>query len=169
MRIKLNEGYKKLEVGNGQLLVISGVNYDEQKDRMRVTFKDRHGGSSSEFYNLFTKKKVKGKKGLQKVPNEGALTAFSTMSKHAVNDWERKDVDSEELVGCYVVADVGYDNVKVTDDNGEETGEIRQYLHIRNFEATDRTFDEDGAEDEECEDDDLDEDLEDEENDDPFD
>lgn len=166
-RIKLNEGFKELEVGNGQLLVISGVSYDDQKDRMRVTFKDRNGGSSSEFYNLFTKEKVRGKKGLQRVPNEGALTAFSTMAKHALNDWDREDIDPEELVGRYVIANVTYDDVKVKDENGEETGQVKQYLHVRNFKATDRTFEEDDEiEDDE---DDFDEDLEDDEDDDAFD
>lgn len=166
MKVTLNDGFKDLKTGNGQLLVIKAVSYDEKKCRMRVTFGDAEGGSSSEFYNLYTKKRVKGKKGLQTVPNEGALTAFSTMAKHALGDWNRTDIDPEELVGCYVLANVNYDDVKVKDDNGEETGEVKQYLHIRNFKETDRTFDDDDEVNDDDVEEDDDEDLDDDDEDD---
>ena len=143
MNIALNEGYKELRPGDAQLLRVKAVSYDEDKGRMRVTFADAEGGASSEFYNLFTKRRVKGQRGLQTVPNDGALTAFSTMAKHALGDWSREEVDPDELVGCYLVANVRYDRVK-----NEETGEVREYLHVRGFQEADgRTFDDEAFDD----------------------
>ena len=139
-KIGLSEGFRRLEEGTAQLLEIVDVKYDEKYNKAAVTFQDAAGGTQTETYMMGApgKKQSRGQKVAQDM--------FSTMAKHAMHDWTIDDIDPEELIGLTVVADVSKDK-----SVNEDTGEIRYYIHVRNFkeapvEAGDAEGDDDGEE-----------------------
>lgn len=140
-KIGLIQGFRNLEVGKEQTLLIKRVSYDEKFMKCKVTFADDQDRALTESFNFKGKKKG--------TYNEVALGIFSTIAKCATHDFTDRDIDPEEIEGLYIVADV-FEQV-VTNDEGEETG---RYLHVRNF----KEF-EDDAVDEDDEDGDDEEDL----------
>lgn len=130
-RIELSEGFKKLNEGASQLLTIESVNYDPKFGKAQVVFVDADGGSQAENYMM-------GRPGAK--PTRGQQVAqaiFSTMAKCALHDWSIEDIDTDDLVGQQVVADVTRDA-----SVNEDTGETRYYTHVRNFKEADSEDDE---------------------------
>jgi len=145
-KIGLIQGFRNLEVGKEQTLLIKRVSYDEKFMKCKVTFADDQDRAPTETYSFKGKKKG--------TYNEVALGIFSTIAKCATHDFTDRDIDPEEIEGLYIVADV-WEKV-VTNDEGEETG---RYLHVRNFKEADVEPDEDDEEDDSEEDSDEDDDL----------
>lgn len=137
-KIGLTQGFRNLEVGTEQLLLIKKVSYEEKYMKCKVTLADDEGRALTETYSFKGKKKG--------TFNEVALGIFSTIAKCATHDFADREIDPEEIEGLYIVADV-YEQV-VKNEEGEETG---RYLHVRNFKEADA--DDGGAEDDIDEDD----------------
>lgn len=135
-KIGLIQGFRNLEVGKEQTLLIKRVSYDEKFMKCKVTFADDQDRALTETYNF------KGKK--KDTFNEVALSIFSTIAKCATHDFTDRDIDPEEIEGLRIVADV-WEQV-VTNEDGEETG---RYLHVKNF----KEVEDDDAEDDADEDD----------------
>lgn len=133
--IMLTQGFRNLEVGKEQTLLIKKVSYDEKFMRIKMTFTDDQDRALTENFNL------KGAKKGQL--NEVALGIFSTIAKCATHDFDDRPLDPEELEGLYIVADVIEQVVK--NDEGEETG---RYLHLRNYKEAEVDDDEDDEDDE---------------------
>lgn len=134
-KIGLIQGFRNLEVGTEQTLLIKKVSYEEKYMKCKVTFADDEGRALTETYSFKGKKKG--------TYNEVALGIFSAVVKCATHDFTDRDIDPEEIEGLYIVADV-WEQV-VENDEGEETG---RYLHIRNFkEAADEEEDIEDKED----------------------
>jgi len=137
MTIELNEGFSSLKLGKHQLVRIKKVSHDMTKGIVAVTFEDKRGATLRENYKL----KKKGKKG-ELVTNDGALSAFSTMAKHALGDWRTKSIEPKDLKGCYLYGDV------ILDEWDDDDGKHYAYKHVRNFEEADGdTFDVEGDDD----------------------
>lgn len=58
--------------------------------------------------------------------NEGAQRAFSFFAKTALNNFNLEAIDPEDLVGCYITADVEHE---VSDTINENTG--KPYVNVR--------------------------------------
>lgn len=124
-RLGLSEGYRNLQEGPSQRMTITDVNYEEKFGKATVRFEDESHGSGFESYKM----------GSPRLPDEkvsrgnrGARNAFATLAKCALGDWELEDIDTDDLVGRTVIADV----VK-TPSKDDETGEVKYYTHLRNF------------------------------------
>ena len=130
-KIGLSKGFRRLQEGPGQILVIADISYDDKYGKAQVTFEDERGGSQVETYTMGApgKKQTRG--------NKVAADICAAMAKHALHDWEAEEIDPEELVGLTVMADVTRD--KTTDDSGE----TRYYTHVRNFKEAPAEEDED--------------------------
>lgn len=140
-KIGLIQGFRNLEVGKEQTLLIKKVAYDEKYMKCKITFADDEGRALTETYNFKGKKKG--------TYNEVALGIFSTIAKCATRDFTDRDIDPEEIQGLYIIADVW--EQPVTNEEGEETG---RYRHVRNFkEADTEAVDKDDEEADEDEDD----------------
>lgn len=144
-KIGLIQGFRNLEVGTEQTLLIKKVSYEEKYMKCKVTFADDEGRALTETYSFKGKKKG--------TYNEVALGIFSTIAKCATHDFTDRDIDPEEIEGLYIVADV-WEQV-VENDEGEETG---RYLHVRNFKEADTEAADEEEEDIEDEEDDEDDD-----------
>ena len=144
-KIGLIQGFRNLEVGTEQTLLIKKVSYEEKYMKCKVTFADDEGRALTETYSFKGKKKG--------TYNEVALGIFSTIAKCATHDFTDRDIDPEEIEGLYIVADV-WEQV-VENDEGEETG---RYLHVRNFKEADAEAADEEEEDIEDEEDDEDDD-----------
>ena len=131
-KIGLIQGFRNLEVGEAQTLLIKKVSYDEKFMKCKVTFADDEDRTLTETFMFKGKKKG--------TVNEVALGIFSTIAKCATHDFTDREIDPEEIEGLYIVADV-YEQV-VKDEEGDEKG---RYKHVRNFKEAEA--DEPGEED----------------------
>lgn len=123
-KIGLIQGFRNLEVGQEQTLLIKRVSYEEKYQKCKITFADEEGRALTETFSFKGKKKGSY--------NEVALGIFSTIAKCATHDFTDREIDPEEIEGLYIVADVFAQEVK--DEDGEVTN---TYLHVRNFKEAD--------------------------------
>ncbi|WP_165170625.1 hypothetical protein [Adlercreutzia sp. ZJ242] len=133
-KIGLIKGFRNLEVGKEQTLLIKKVSYEEKYMKCKITFSDAEDRTLTEQFSFKGKKKG--------TLNEVALGIFSTIAKCATHDFTDREIDPEEIEGLYVVADVYEQEVKDEDENVTGT-----YKHIRNFKEADVDFEEDADED----------------------
>lgn len=110
-RIGLTSGFSLIPEGTHVFQII-GVNYKEAFGKLEITMRTQSGQKHTERYSLL---KSDGS------PNDGALGAFSYMAKTALKDYERADVDPEELVGCYLECDVEHEVLPKRDGKEGET------------------------------------------------
>lgn len=129
-KIMLRDGFKNLQVGEAQVLLVKRVKYNEKFQKIQVTFADGDGGTCVENFNL---------RGANGKPNDVAFGIFSTIYKCCTHDNSNREVDPTEIEGCRIVADVYQQIVK--DEDGDETG---RYIHVRNFRECEED-DEDGS------------------------
>lgn len=132
-KIKLTDGFKNLQVGDTQTLLIKKVKYNEKYQKIAVTFADDERGTCVENFNLV---------GSNGKPNDVAFGIFSTIYKCCKGGETGDEVDPTAIEGCYIVADV-YEQV-VKDEDGDEKG---RYIHVRNFREAEDGDDADDAED----------------------
>lgn len=129
-KLKLNRGFYDIPVGKQKLLQIKTVAFDKKNGTTRVTFKDEKGGTLTEYYKTYIKKRNKFE------PNDTVLSIFSGLAKkvlHLDPDLDDFDLDISDLEGRYIIADVTENTVETKD---EETGEVtgsKTYRHVRNF------------------------------------
>lgn len=76
---------------------ITGVEYDEDFGRMQVQMVNQNGAKHTERYSFL---RQNGEL------NEGAQKAFSFFAKTALNNFDLEEIDSDDLVGCYVKAEI---------------------------------------------------------------
>jgi hypothetical protein len=138
-KIGLIQGFRNIEVGEAQTLLIKKVSYEERFMKCKITFADDDGRTLTETFTFMGKKKGE--------VNEVALGIFSTIAKCATHDFSDREIDPTEIEGLHIVADV-YEQV-ARNEAGEETG---RYRHLRNYKEADEEPEADGWDDE---DDDL--------------
>lgn len=83
--------------GKNVLLVVTKSKYDQEYGKVEMTLENENGEIVSNNFGLIDN---------DGSINEGALKAFSYFSRVAVGDWGRDDIEDEELIGCFVRADI---------------------------------------------------------------
>lgn len=104
-------GFQPIPEGT-HIFRIEAVEYDKDFGQIRIELKTADGKSHRERYNLM---RADG------TTNDGAMNAFSFFAKTALNNFEVTDIDTEELVGHFVKADVVHRKVDSTKNPGEKT------------------------------------------------
>ena len=126
-KIKLRDGFKNLQVGDAQTLLVKKVKYNEKFQKIAVTFADDEGGTCVENFNLI------GNNGKE---NDVAYGIFSTIVKCCIGGETGDEVDPTDIEGCRIVADVFEQVVK--DEDGDVTG---RYIHVKNYREADAPAD----------------------------
>ena len=73
---------------------------------------------------------------------EGALNAFSFFAKSALNDFSREDIDTSDLIDCYIKADVTHTDPQ---PNKNDPSKTVVFANLNNFAPADG-FDEEPTE-----------------------
>lgn len=115
-RFKAGEGFRNLVQGEDQLLTITSATLDTKTMVAKLRFEDGQGRSGTETYRL-------GKAKVKSAAQTGALNALTTVAKTALRNWDLEEIDTDDLVGRRVIADV----VAQTTDDG------RTFVHPRNW------------------------------------
>ena len=104
-------GYQPIPEGT-HIFRIESVEYDQDFGQIRIELKTKDGKTHRERYNLM---RADG------TTNDGAMNAFSFFAKTALNNFEVTDIDTSELVGNYIKAEVVHRKVDSTKNPGEKT------------------------------------------------
>lgn len=115
-RINLSEGFTLIPEGT-YVFQITTVNYNEAFGKMEVTMQTQTGEKHIERFTLL---RANGK------PNEGALNAFSYFAKTALNDFERTEIDDQELVGHFIECDVEHE----VQENKNKPGQTVTFVRL---------------------------------------
>lgn len=115
-KIKLvDTGWAMLPEGQ-TVLKINDVIYKEDFGKLEIHMITQSGVKHIERYSLIYRNEI----------NEGATKAFSFFAKTALNNFNLEEVDPNDLVGCYVSANV--EHVE-SDTINENTG--KPYVNVR--------------------------------------
>lgn len=128
--IGLIQGFSYIQPGKDYVVRIKKVKYDTEFQKINIVMEDAEGATINDHYSLV---------GNDGKPNKTALGFFSTLAKAATRDNSNRDIDPQELVGCYVTIDaVGR---KYTNKDGEEA----ETVDVRNVRRAPEgfTFDDD--------------------------
>ena len=98
-KIGLSDGFSVIPEGT-HVFQITAVNYKEAFGKMEISMQTQNGSKHIERFSLL---KSNGE------PNEGAMNAFSYFAKAALNDFDRTEIDDQELVGHFIECDVEHD------------------------------------------------------------
>lgn len=96
---------------------ITNVEYNEDFGKMKVEMQTKSGQKHTERYALLTKKGEM---------NEGAYKAFSFFAKAALNNFSVDEIDSDDLVGCYIKVEVEHvESTTISEKTGEPFVNVR--------------------------------------------
>lgn len=113
-KIGLTGGFTVIPEGT-YIFKVTKVEYKEAFGKLRVFLETADGKKHMEQYSLLDSK---GK------PNEGAMNAFSFFAKTLLDDFDREEIDDQELVGCYIKCSIEH---QVVDDGN---GKTKTYAHL---------------------------------------
>lgn len=65
--------------------------------------------------------------------NEGAQNVFSYFAKTALNDFTLEEIDTDDIVGCYIKATVEHD----VQPNKNKPGQTVTFIRLNNFQTAD--------------------------------
>lgn len=108
-KIKLTDGFNVIPEGT-YIFKITGVAYKEEFGKMEVSLETATGKKHIERYSLMNK---------DGDMNQGAAAAFSYLAKCALNDFDRTEIDEQELVGHYIKAVVTHDVLESKNKPGQ--------------------------------------------------
>ena len=117
-RIPTTGGFQNMSEGE-QVLKITAAEYDEEFGKAIFTLVNAKGQTLQERFSLLN---------LDNTPNEKALAAFGFFAKTALNNFDIEDVDPEELVGCYLKAEVIHNKV----ESKKEPGKMITFVNLGN-------------------------------------
>ena len=98
------------EAGKNVLLQITHAKYNPDFGKVEMTLSNEKGETMNNNFGLMNN---------DGSINEKALKAFSYFARVAVGDWDRDDIEDEELVGCYIRADISLKEGKEKNKDGE--------------------------------------------------
>lgn len=98
------------EAGAKVLLQITHCKYNQEFGKVEMTLTNEKGETMNNNFSLMNS---------DGSPNEKALKAFSYFACTALGDWDRDDIEDEELVGCYVRGDIKLTEGKEKNKDGE--------------------------------------------------
>lgn len=113
-KIPMRSGFTLIPEGRHKF-VITKVEYDERFGKLVVSLKNQKGLTHSERFSLLSSD--------GKTLNEKALNAFSYFAKTALQRFdmdENDEIDPQELVGCFIEAEVKHTVMPKKDREGNE-------------------------------------------------
>lgn len=113
-RIPMRSGFTLIPEGRHKF-VITKVDYDERFGKLVISLRNQKGLTHTERFSLLS---ADGK-----TLNEKALNAFSYLAKTALQRFdlgEEDEIDPQELVGCYIEADIEHNVLPKKDKEGNE-------------------------------------------------
>lgn len=113
-KIPLTGGFTVIPEGE-YIFQVTKVEYKEAFGKLRVFMQTADGQTHMEQFGLLDKK---GK------PNEGAMNAFSFFAKTLLDDFDREEIDDQELVGHFIQCSIEH---QIVDDGN---GNTKTYAHI---------------------------------------
>jgi hypothetical protein len=105
-KIQLSSGFSLIPIGTYIFQITKQV-YKEDYGKLELTLTMSDGTEHIEKYSLIAK---------DGSPNNGAINAFSYLAKTALDDFDRTEIEPEELIGCYIECDVDHDVQPSTKD-----------------------------------------------------
>ena len=105
-KISVTGGFQIMPEGV-QVLKITKAEYDEDFGKAIFTLTNAKGQTCLERFSLLNQ---------DNTTNDRAMKAFSFFAKTALNDYDIEEVDPEELVGCYIKAEVVHSKVPSNKD-----------------------------------------------------
>ncbi len=105
-KIKLSEGFTPIPEGEHIFKIIES-NYDEDFGKLEVVMITKSGRKNTERYQLI---------GNDGEVNQGAQNAFSYFAKTALNNFNLDEIDTDDIVGCYIKAEVEHEKVPSNKD-----------------------------------------------------
>lgn len=112
-KIKLmGGGYTLIPEGITTLKVVD-VEYDEDFGKMKVQLQTKNGEKHTEQFTLL---KSNGE------VNEGAVKAFSYFAKTCLNNFTLDEIDDQDIIGCYITANVTHREYEYEKDGETKTG-----------------------------------------------
>lgn len=109
-KIKLTDsGFTLIPEGVTTFKIV-GVEYKEDFGKMNVDMQTKSGAKHTERFSLLKK---------DGEVNEGALKVFSFFAKTALNNYSLDEIDEQDLVGCYISANVRHEEYNYVNNEGE--------------------------------------------------
>lgn len=105
-KIKLSEGFTPIPEGE-HIFKITESNYDEDFGKLEVVMVTKSGRKNTERYQLI---------GNDGEVNQGAQNAFSYFAKTALNNFNLDEIDTDDIIGCYIKAEVEHEKVPSNKD-----------------------------------------------------
>lgn len=119
-KIKLMEGgFTLLPEGVTTFKIVS-VEYKEDFGKMKIELQTKGGQKHYENFSLLTKAGE---------INEGALKAFSYFAKTALNNYSLDEIDEQDLVGCYITAEVTHEEF----ESNKEPGKMLKSVRLKDY------------------------------------
>lgn len=112
-KIGLTGGYTTIPEGTYIFKVVS-VEYKEVYGKLKIKFATKDGKTHVEQFSLLDSKGQ---------PNEGAYNAFSYLAKVLLDDFDREEIDDQELVGHFMKCSIEHQVV-------EKDGKTQTYAHL---------------------------------------
>ena len=106
-KIKLTESSFVIIPEGEHIFKVTDINYDEDFGKMEVTLTTAEGLTMTETYNLLTS---------DGETNNKAYNAFSFFAKTALNNFSLDEIDTDDLIGCYIKANVTHEKVPSNKD-----------------------------------------------------
>jgi hypothetical protein len=129
-KIGLSEGFSLIPKGIHVFKIVE-VKYKEDFGKMEVVMQIASGQKHTERFSLLNK---------DGEPNQGGMNAFSYFAKTALNDFNREEIDDQDLVGCFIRCDVDYEEV----ESNRTPGKMLKFVRLGDKEPADG-FDEEEA------------------------
>lgn len=143
----------QLSKGNGFTLIpegtyifkVTNVDYDEDFGKMDIELRTKGGLIHHEKFSLI---KNDGEM------NEGALNAYSYFAKTALANYEVEEIDTDDIIGCYIQATVTHEEF----ESNKNPGRMLKSVRLNDYAIATGFTDSENSDnsDEEDEDDDLD-------------
>lgn len=133
--IKLSDGgYSLIPEGVTTFKVVKVDDSKYEKfGKLEVTLQTKEGKTHVERFGLM--KSVKSKMEI----NEGAIKAWSYFARTCLNNFQADEIDTQDIVGCYITATVKHETYTKTkgDHAGEEgtTARLNDYTPASGFTA----------------------------------
>ena len=106
-KIKLSNSTFSLVPEGTHVFQITAVEYKPDFDKLNITMKTATGATHIE---RFTFTNSNGE------PNEAAINIFSYLAQTALQNYDLEEIDEQDLVGCYIKAEVTHDVLQNRND-----------------------------------------------------
>ena len=122
-KIPLTNGFQIIPEGSHVFQIVK-VDYDEEFGKMEITMLTQDGLQHIERFSLLKK---------DGEVNDGAMNAFSYFAKVALNDFSVKEIDEQDLKGCFMRCVVEHEQV----ESNRTAGKMLTFARLTDKEPAD--------------------------------